>query len=48
MLAAQIGQESRGNLSAVTINGGNGLTDTGWMQVNPNTFGELQAKHPEL
>ena len=48
MLAAQIWQESRGNLSATTTNGGNGLTDTGLMQVNPNTFGELQSKHPEL
>ncbi|WNG34929.1 lytic transglycosylase domain-containing protein [Archangium violaceum] len=48
MLAAQIWQESRGNLAAVTINGGNGLTDTGLMQVNPNTYQELQAKHPEL
>ncbi|WNG23441.1 lytic transglycosylase domain-containing protein [Cystobacter fuscus] len=48
MLAAQIWQESRGNLAAVSTNGGNGLTDTGLMQVNPNTYGELQAKHPEL
>lgn len=48
MLAGQIWQESRGNLEAVSTNGGNGLTDTGLMQVNPNTYGELQAKHPEL
>jgi len=48
MLAAQIWQESRGNLSATSTNGGNGLTDTGLMQVNPNTFKELQAKYPEL
>ncbi|WP_224363930.1 lytic transglycosylase domain-containing protein [Hyalangium versicolor] len=48
MIAGQIWQESRGNIAAVTTNGGNGLTDTGLMQVNPNTFGELQAKHPEL
>ncbi|MCP3168037.1 lytic transglycosylase domain-containing protein [Myxococcus qinghaiensis] len=48
MLAAQIWQESRGNLDAVSTNGGNGLTDTGLMQVNPNTFKELQSKHPEL
>ncbi|QRK10463.1 transglycosylase SLT domain-containing protein [Archangium violaceum] len=48
MLAGQIWQESRGNLAAVSTNGGNGLTDTGLMQVNPNTFQELQAKHPEL
>ncbi len=48
MLAGQIWQESRGNLGATSTNGGNGLTDTGLMQVNPNTFQELQAKHPEL
>jgi soluble lytic murein transglycosylase-like protein len=48
MLAGQIWQESRGNLSATSTNGGNGLTDTGLMQINPNTFKELQAKHPEL
>lgn len=48
MIAGQIWQESRGNLAAVSTNGGNGLTDTGLMQVNPNTFKELQAKHPEL
>ncbi|WP_257450074.1 lytic transglycosylase domain-containing protein [Archangium lipolyticum] len=48
MLAAQIWQESRGNLEAVSTNGGNGLTDTGLMQVNPNTFKELQSKYPEL
>ncbi|WP_225413662.1 lytic transglycosylase domain-containing protein [Stigmatella hybrida] len=48
MLAAQIWQESRGDLGAATTNGGNGLTDTGLMQVNPNTFQELQSKHPEL
>jgi len=48
MLAGQIWQESRGNLSATSTNGGNGMTDTGLMQVNPNTFKELQSKYPEL
>lgn len=48
VLGAMIWQESRGNLQALTTNGGNGLTDTGLMQVNPNTYKELQAKHPEL
>jgi soluble lytic murein transglycosylase-like protein len=48
MLAGQIWQESRGNLGATSTNGGNGLTDTGLMQINPNTFKELQTKHPEL
>ncbi|QRO02185.1 transglycosylase SLT domain-containing protein [Archangium violaceum] len=48
VLAAQIWQESRGNLEAISTNGGNGLTDTGLMQVNPNTYKELQSKYPEL
>jgi len=48
VLGAMIWQESRGNLGAATINGGNGLTDTGLLQVNPNTYQDLQAKHPEL
>ncbi|WP_240358907.1 lytic transglycosylase domain-containing protein [Myxococcus vastator] len=48
MLAAQVWAESRGDVAATSTNGGNGLTDTGLMQVNPNTFKELQSKHPEL
>ncbi|NVJ15424.1 lytic transglycosylase domain-containing protein [Myxococcus sp. AM010] len=48
MLAAQVWAESRGDVAATSTNGGNGLTDTGLMQVNPNTYKELQSKHPEL
>ncbi|AKQ69992.1 Soluble lytic murein transglycosylase [Myxococcus hansupus] len=48
MIAAQVWAESRGDVSATSTNGGNGLTDTGLMQVNPNTFKELQAKYPDL
>lgn len=48
VLAAQIWQESRGNLSAQTTNGGNGLSDAGLMQVNSNTFADLQSKNPDL
>ncbi|KOC88021.1 transglycosylase SLT domain-containing protein [Winslowiella iniecta] len=48
VLAAQIWQESRGNLGATTTNGGNGLQDSGLMQVNSNTFADLQSKNPEL
>lgn len=48
VLGAMIWQESRGNLQALSTNGGNGLTDTGLMQVNPNTYKELQTKYPEL
>lgn len=48
VLAAQIWQESRGNLGAATVNGGNGLQDAGLMQVNSNTFADLQSKNPDL
>ena len=48
ILAAQIWQESRGNLGAATVNGGNGLQDSGLMQVNSNTFADLQSKNPDL
>ncbi|WP_426756209.1 transglycosylase SLT domain-containing protein [Myxococcus sp. Y35] len=48
MLAAQVWAESRGKVDATSTNGGNGLTDTGLMQMNPNTFKELQGKYPEL
>lgn len=48
ILAAQIWQESRGKVDAVTVNGGNGLSDSGVMQVNSNTFADLQSKNPHL
>lgn len=48
VLAAQIWQESRGNLGASTVNGGNGLTDSGLMQLNSNTFADLKSKNPDL
>lgn len=48
VLAAQIWQESRGSLGASTVNGGNGLQDSGLMQVNSNTFADLQRKNPDL
>lgn len=48
MLAAQIWAESRGKVDATSTNGGNGMTDTGLMQVNPNTYRGLQEQHPEL
>lgn len=46
-LAAQVYQESRGVSTASTVNGGNGGTDAGLMQVNENTFKELQQKYPD-
>jgi Transglycosylase SLT domain len=48
LLAGMIWQESRGDLAAITVNGGNGLQDTGLMQVNPNTYKDMQTRHPEL
>ncbi len=35
-------------LGAATVNGGNGLQDSGLMQVNSNTFADLQSKNPDL
>ena len=46
-LAAQVYQESRGLSTASTINGGNGGTDAGLMQVNESTFNELKQKYPK-
>jgi len=48
VLAGQIWQESRGKTEATTVNGGNGLSDSGLMQVNSNTFADLQSRYPHL
>ncbi|WP_420475861.1 lytic transglycosylase domain-containing protein [Noviherbaspirillum sp. ST9] len=48
ILGGMLWQESRGKIDAGSVNGGNGLNDTGLMQVNPNKFAELQAKYPDL
>ena len=48
LLTAVIWDESKGVASVGTINGENGLTDTGLMQVNPRTFEALKNKHPDL
>lgn len=48
MLGGMLWQESRGKIDAGSVNGGNGLTDTGLMQVNPGKFAELQENHPDL
>lgn len=48
VLAAQIWQESRGKTEVTTVNGGNGLSDSGLMQVNSNTFADLQSRYPHL
>lgn len=46
ILAAQIWQESRGNIRAVTRNSGNGLSDAGLMQINRATFDDIKRKYP--
>jgi hypothetical protein len=49
LIAAMIWQESRGAIHAVSINSGNGLTDVGLLQINPNTYASrIKAAHPEL
>jgi soluble lytic murein transglycosylase-like protein len=48
LIAAQIWQESRGNVGATSTNPGNAETDTGLMQINPATFASLQQQYPEL
>lgn len=48
LLSAVIWDESRGKAGATSTNPGNGKTDGGLMQINPDTFSSLQAKHPEL
>lgn len=48
VLAGQIWQESRGKTEATTVNGGNGLSDSGLMQVDSNTFADLQSRYPHL
>ena len=48
LLSAVMWDESRGQAGATSTNPGNGKTDGGLMQMNPDTFSALQAKHPEL
>ena len=47
-LAAVIWAESRGKAEASTTNGGNGMSDSGLMQINSATYGQLRADHPDL
>lgn len=48
LLTAVIWDESKGVASVGTINGENGLIDTGLMQLNPRTFEALKDKYPDL
>ncbi len=47
VIAGMMWAESRGNSAASTVNGGNGQSDSGLMQVNSATAAEVQSKHPE-
>jgi hypothetical protein len=47
VIAGMMWAESRGNSSASTVNGGNGQSDSGLMQVNSATAAEVQSKYSE-
>jgi hypothetical protein len=47
VIAGMMWAESRGDSSASTVNGGNGQSDSGLMQVNSATAAEVQSKHSE-
>lgn len=40
-------QESGGDVNAKSTNPGNGLTDSGMNQINPDTYREMQSKYPD-
>lgn len=48
LIAAVIWDESKGNAGAGTVNGENGLQDSGLMQVNSQTFAALKDQYPDL
>jgi soluble lytic murein transglycosylase-like protein len=49
LIGSMVWQESRGVIHARSVNGGNGLTDVGLMQINPNTYSSVIVPlHPEL
>jgi hypothetical protein len=48
LITAVIWDESKGNPKAGTVNGENGLTDSGLMQVNPGTYTSLQSQNMNL
>lgn len=47
LLAALTMQESGGDVNAKSTNPGNGLTDSGMNQINPNTYRAMQSKYPD-
>jgi len=47
LLAAVTMQESGGDTGATSTNPGNGKTDTGMNQINPDTYAGMRAEHPD-
>ncbi|MFA1602628.1 transglycosylase SLT domain-containing protein [Alcaligenes faecalis] len=48
LLAAVIWDESKGIATAGSTNGENGMTDSGLMQLNPQTFADIKARNASL
>ena len=47
LLVAQTMQESGGNVNATSTNPGNGKTDSGMNQINPDTYAAMRKEHPD-
>ena len=47
LLAAVTMQESGGDTGATSTNPGNGKTDSGMNQINPDTYASMRAAHPD-
>jgi len=47
LLAAVTMQESGGDVNATSINPGNGKTDSGMNQINPDTYAGMRKEHPD-
>ena len=47
LLAAVTMQESGGDVAATSTNPGNGKTDSGMNQINPDTYAGMRAAHPD-
>jgi len=47
LLASLTMQESGGDVNATSVNPGNGKTDSGMNQINPDTYAEMRAQYPD-
>jgi len=47
LLVAQTMQESGGDVNATSTNPGNGKTDSGMNQINPDTYAAMRKAHPD-